>query len=39
MNQPVAWGSRRAERADAARNRRLLQATTREIIAGQGWPS
>ncbi len=36
MNEPVTWGSRRAERADAARNRRLLLATAREIIAGQG---
>jgi AcrR family transcriptional regulator len=36
MNQPVAWDLQRAERADAARNRRLLLATAREIIAGQG---
>ena len=36
MSQPVTWRSPRAERADAARNRRLLLATTREIIAGQG---
>ena len=36
MNQPVTWGSPRAERADAARNRRLLLATAREMIAGQG---
>jgi len=36
MNQPVTWGSPRAERADAARNRRLLLVTAREIIAGQG---
>src|SRR5262245_20124898 len=36
MSQPVAWGSPPAERADAARNRRLLLATAREIIAGQG---
>jgi len=36
MNQPVTWGPLRAERADAARNRRLLLVTAREIIAGQG---
>ena len=36
MNQPVTWGAPRAERADAARNRRLLLATAREIIAAQG---
>jgi AcrR family transcriptional regulator len=36
MSQPVSWGPRRAERADAARNRRLLLATAREIIARQG---
>jgi AcrR family transcriptional regulator len=36
MNQPVTWGPPSAERADAARNRRLLLATAREIIAGQG---
>src|SRR5262252_4994403 len=36
MNQPVTWGSPPAERADAARNRRHLLATAREIIAGQG---
>jgi polyketide synthase 12 len=36
MNQPVTWGPPPAERADAARNRRLLLATAREIIAGQG---
>src|SRR3984893_6850780 len=36
MNQPVTWGSPPAERADAARNRRLLLATAREIIAGHG---
>ena len=35
MNQPVTWGPPRAERADAARNRRLLLVTAREIIAGQ----
>ena len=36
MNQPVTWGPPRAERADAARNRRHLLATAREIVAGQG---
>ena len=36
MNQPVTWGPPHAERADAARNRRLLLATAREIVAGQG---
>jgi AcrR family transcriptional regulator len=36
MNQPVTWGPPPAERADAARNRRLLLVTAREIIAGQG---
>src|SRR5215471_20158639 len=36
MNQPVTWGPPRAERADAARNRRLLLATAREMIAAQG---
>src|SRR5258708_40212372 len=36
VSQPVTWGSPPAERADAARNRRLLLATAREIIAGQG---
>ena len=36
MNQPVAWGPPHAERADAARNRQLLLATAREIVAGQG---
>jgi polyketide synthase 12 len=36
MSEPVTWGSPRAERADAARNRQLLLATAREIIAGQG---
>ena len=36
MNQPVTWGPPRAERADAARNRRLLLATAREIIATDG---
>jgi polyketide synthase 12 len=36
MNQPVTWGQPHAERADAARNRRLLLATAREIVAGPG---
>ncbi len=36
MNQPVTWGPPPAERADAARNRRLLLTTARDIIAGQG---
>jgi polyketide synthase 12 len=36
MSQPVAWGRPPAERADAARNRRHLLATAREILAEQG---
>jgi AcrR family transcriptional regulator len=36
MSQPVTWGSPPAERADAARNRRLLLVAAREIIARQG---
>ncbi len=36
MNQPVTWGPPRAERADAARNRQLLLASAREILAEQG---
>src|ERR1700677_130219 len=36
MSSPVTWGSPHTERADAARNRRLLLGTAREIIAGQG---
>src|SRR5690348_5455733 len=36
MSQPVTRGSPRAERADAARNRRVLLATAREIIGRQG---
>ena len=36
MNHPVAWGAPRAERADAARNRRLLLAAAREMLAEQG---
>jgi AcrR family transcriptional regulator len=35
MNQPVTWGPPRPERADAARNRRLLLATAREMLASQ----
>jgi AcrR family transcriptional regulator len=36
VNQPVTWGQPRAERADAARNRLLLLATAREMLAEQG---
>ena len=36
MNQPVTWGSPPVERADAARNRRLLLAAAREMLAEQG---
>jgi AcrR family transcriptional regulator len=36
MGQQVTWGLPHPERADAARNRRLLLVTAREIIAGQG---
>jgi AcrR family transcriptional regulator len=36
MSQPVTWGAPHAERADAARNRRLLLATAREMLAEQG---
>ena len=36
MNQPVTWGPPPAERADATRNRRLLLATARDMLAGQG---
>src|SRR5947209_10673834 len=36
MNQPVTWGAPPAERADAARNRRVLLAAAREIIAADG---
>ncbi|HEY2285545.1 MAG TPA: helix-turn-helix domain-containing protein [Streptosporangiaceae bacterium] len=36
MKQPVAWGPPRPERADAARNRQLLLATARQMIAEQG---
>ena len=35
MSQPVAWGRPPAERADAARNRRHLLATAREMLAEQ----
>jgi AcrR family transcriptional regulator len=34
--QILAWGPPRGERADAARNRRHLLATAREMLAGQG---
>src|SRR5436190_2152617 len=36
MNQPMTWGLQRAERADAAHNRRRLLATAREMLADQG---
>src|SRR6516164_5120587 len=36
MSQPVTWGAPHAERADAARNRRHLLATAREMLAEQG---
>jgi polyketide synthase 12 len=36
MSQPVTWGPPRAERADAARNRRLLLATARDMLAAHG---
>src|SRR5215475_5042148 len=36
MSQPVIWGPPPAERADAARNRRVLLATAREIVAAEG---
>ena len=36
MHQPVTWGPPRAERADAARNRQLLLATARDMLAEQG---
>jgi polyketide synthase 12 len=36
VNQPVTWGAPHAERADAARNRRRLLATAREMLAEQG---
>jgi polyketide synthase 12 len=36
VNPPVIWGPPRAERADAARNRQLLLATAREMLAARG---
>ena len=36
MSQPVTWGAPHAERADAARNRRHLLATARDMLAEQG---
>jgi AcrR family transcriptional regulator len=36
MSQHVTWGPPRDERADAARNRRLLLATAREMLAEEG---
>jgi AcrR family transcriptional regulator len=36
VTQPVTWGPLHAERADAARNRRLLLATARKMLAEQG---
>jgi AcrR family transcriptional regulator len=37
VDEPVlSWGAPHAERADAARNRRHLLATAREMLAGQG---
>jgi AcrR family transcriptional regulator len=37
VNEPVVtWGAPRAERADAARNRRHLLATARQMLAEQG---
>ena len=37
MDQPVlSWGAEPAERADAARNRRLLLAAAREMLAEEG---
>jgi AcrR family transcriptional regulator len=36
MSQQVTWGAARGERADAARNRQILLATAREIIAADG---
>lgn len=36
MSRPVSWGPPRAERADAARNRQLLLAAARDMLAEQG---
>lgn len=36
MSTPLAWGAPQPERADAARNRRLLLAVAREIVAESG---
>ena len=36
MHQPVTWGPPHAERADAARNRQLLLAAAREMLAEHG---
>ena len=36
MSQPVTWGPPPAERADAARNRRVLLAAARAMLAEQG---
>lgn len=36
MSQPITWGTAPAERADAARNRRLLLAAAREMLAERG---
>jgi AcrR family transcriptional regulator len=36
VSQPVTWGPPHAERADAARNRRHLLATAREMLAEEG---
>src|SRR6516162_6211676 len=36
MSQPVTWGAPHAERADAARNRRHLLATARDMLAERG---
>ena len=36
MSQPITWGPPPAERADAARNRRVLLAAAREMLAEQG---
>jgi AcrR family transcriptional regulator len=35
VSKPVTWGPPRPERADAARNRRLLLVTAREMLAEQ----